>query len=601
MYRCAKFLRAILMHLPLGVSLVFGKMIGFILYYNGKKRRTAFKNIKLAFPDLSNKELHRILRKSFKNFGLSVVESLIAPRIFQYVTLERQSDNAQKGEILVGIHSGSWELYNCFLANQFPYAIFAQEQRKKNLDVFLNELRLKRNLGVCFSLKEVVRHLRANFAIGLVADHGAEKDAYLVEFFSHLVPTPKGAPYLAKKFHKKIYPCFGHRKKNFSHTLTIGSPIDVQGLSDEAVLRNLNVFYEDKLRTYPQEYLWYYKRFKRKRDLHIVVLSDGKIGHLKQSQALLAFFSKTNYQVKSKTIEVRYRHKVTKVFSEVCAALTGKGCLGCGKCLRVLVQRDTHRALEASYADIVISTGSYVAPINRVFASSIGAKAVVILRPNIPFQKFDLVILPEHDRTLAPNVVNIKGALFYPRSLEDKVKACRDFFGLSAERKISVFLGGTFSDEKEFQESTKAFISKLKEFSLKSNYKILMSTSRRTSPHIERLIEQTLEGFKNCEAIVYANRANYNFVFDGFVSLSDMVFISSESISMISEVLSLKKPCVCVSLERLDGKYNVFLDSIKNDVSILRRPYDIDLIEPKESGMFDENKKRVTKAIQALL
>ena len=40
--------------------------------------------------------------------------------------------------------------------------------------------------------------------IGMVLDHGVEEDALVVDFFSHLVPTPKGGVYLGKKFNKKV-------------------------------------------------------------------------------------------------------------------------------------------------------------------------------------------------------------------------------------------------------------------------------------------------------------------------------------------------------------------------------------------------------------
>ncbi len=51
--------------------------------------------------------------------------------------------------------------------------------------------------------------------VGVVIDQGAEVDALEIPFFSHLVPTPKGAVYLARKFNKKIYTSFCLRQNNF--------------------------------------------------------------------------------------------------------------------------------------------------------------------------------------------------------------------------------------------------------------------------------------------------------------------------------------------------------------------------------------------------
>jgi len=195
----------------------------------------------------------------------------------------------------------------------------------------------------------------------------------------------------------------------------------------------------------------------------------------------------------------------------------------------------------------------------------------------------------------------IKGALFYPDGLEEKVKNCRKFFSLSKDKKASFFLGGPISERGEFGVNLKFFIPKLKEFSLKEGYKILISTSRRTPPEVESYLEKELKGFANLEALVIANKNNYDFVFEGFGGLADVVFVSSESISMVSEIASLQKPCVCVFLEPEDDKRKVFLRSMKEEISFLRRPYNISSIKLKTSLIFDKNKELVKKALEELL
>ncbi|MDD5195963.1 MAG: hypothetical protein PHQ96_09905, partial [Candidatus Omnitrophica bacterium] len=175
MYKVAKLIRHILLRLPLVCAVLLGWLVGLILYCNPKKRRTAFKNIKLAFPSMPAGRLHGILRKSFTDFGLSIMESFIASRIYSRVKLILpKAGIEQGGGILVGIHEGSWELYNWLLAHHFNYAIFAREQSHKGLDVFLNEVRKEENLKVSFSFKEIVKYLRNGYMVGLGVDHGAE-------------------------------------------------------------------------------------------------------------------------------------------------------------------------------------------------------------------------------------------------------------------------------------------------------------------------------------------------------------------------------------------------------------------------------------------
>ena len=602
MYHVLYILRKVLKRAPLFVSLSLGKLIGLILYLNKKKRRISFQNIKIAFPEKSDSQIKSIIKKSLLNFGTSLVETLIAPRLSQYLSLKGYGNISKEGGILVGIHFGSWELYQFYLAKLTPTSIFVQEQKHKSLDKFLNEVRNEEKLHTTSSLKDTIKFLKGNFQVGLVVDHGAEDNAMLVEFFSQLVPTPKGAVFIAKKFNKKIYPCYGYREKGFKHTMEVAKPIDPQTASEEEILKTLNSFYENVIKNHPENYLWYYKRFKRKKNRDVLILSDAKPGHLKQSEALLSYLKEEGYfKIRSKTIKVEYKNKFTRMFADACAYTAGNYCTGCGQCLRWLLKDKTLKELKGNFADIVISTGSTTAPINKIYASYLGTKSAVILKPNLPLKKFDLAIIPEHDRISNPQGVTIKGALVYPKNIDKKMTECKKFFNLSNEKKIAFILGGALKNEKEFMENLKLFIAQLKDFAIKNNYRLLASTSRRTQAQAEELIEKELGGFKNTEAIVYANRANYDFVFEGFIGLSEFVFLTSESISMISEVFALRKPCACVLLESHYGKHEVFLNSLKEEATLLEKPYHIEKISTESSNLFEKNQKVIKEAVRKLL
>ena len=601
MYYLAKLMRKALLKLPLGISLFVARVIGLFFYLSGRKRNVAFRNIKAAFPEKTNRQVHSILRKSFNHFGLTVIEQLIVSRIYDNVTLKEKENKYPGGGIFVGIHAGNWGLAMSYWAHRYKFAVFAQQQKHRGLDKFLNELRQEERIKVCFTLKALIKCVRQDYMIGVAVDHGAEADALEIEFFSHLVPTPKGAVYLARKFNKKIYVSFCQRRKNFSHLLEISKPIDVEGRETREVLTEVNKIYEELLKKYPWEYFWYYKRFKHKVNRDILILSDGKPGHLKQAKALLSLLSEESLPIRSKIIEVKYKNWFGRVFADAAAFFAGRNCLSCGACLIQLVDKRTWQEMDRTYADIVISAGSVVAPVNKLFSSYLGAKSVTVLRPNIPLRKFDLAIIPEHDRIQDDNAAMIKGALFYPDNLEGKAKDCREFFNLSKDKKISFFLGGPILEREEFAENLKLFISKLKEFSLKEGYKILISTSRRTPQEVEKYLEKELKDFANLEALVIANQNNYDFVFEGFGGLADIVFVSSESISMVSEIASLQKPCVCIFLEPEDDKRKVFLRSMKDEISFLRKPYNISSIKLKTSLIFDKNKEVVKKALGKLL
>jgi len=588
--------------MPLPAVLILAKTIGISLYFNKRRRMVAFRNIKAAFPEKSRAEIYSILRKSYVNFGVTVIENLIAFKIHKYIKLEEQQHAYPGGGIFVGIHAGNWEIAVSFWAQRHNFAIFVREQKHKGLDKFLNELRREGKIKVCFTVKELIKCLRQNYMVGVVIDHGAGSESIEAEFFSHLVPTPKGAVYLAKKFNKKIYTSFCIRQKGFFHILEIGKAIDPEGREDKDVLNQLNKVYEDYLRKYPWESLWYYKRFKYKKNRDVLILSDGKEGHLKQSKALLDILSQQGYKIRSKIIEVKYKDRFRRLLADVLAFFTGRNWFGARRWLTFLLDRKTCCELDNTYADIVISTGSQMASVNKLFSAYIGSKSAVILKPNIPLDKFDLAIIPEHDRKYDNNATMIKGALFCPgNDLEQKAKKCRDFFNLSDGKKIVVFLGGPLKDDYDFVNSLKIFISRLKDFSLTNGYKILFSTSRRTPKEAELILQTELENFKNTEALVTVNQGNYDFVFEGFSYLADTIFVSSDSISMLSETISLCKPCLCYFLEESSNKHKVFLNSLKDEVVFLKPPYSMEFMKPKISTVFHKNKKIIEEAIGKLL
>lgn len=76
----------------------------------------------------------------------------------------------------------------------------------------------------------------------------------------------------------------------------------------------------------PQEYLWTHKIWKYGKERNILILNDGKVGHLRQAQAVAktvsAYLKGKNIDSNLvDTIEVKFRNNFAKT------ALTLSGCL----------------------------------------------------------------------------------------------------------------------------------------------------------------------------------------------------------------------------------------------------------------------------------
>jgi len=603
-YKTLKALAWVFDRLPLSWVYAFGRFLGLLFFLSPGRRRAALRNIKLAFPQKSESEYSRIFFESTRNMGLNIVEILASRRLMSRISINGLENIPPEGAVIVSIHSGNWELGNCAIASRLPLATLVKEQKIRGLDAFLNEFRRSLKVKVCFSLKAMVRQFRAGASIALMADHGAEDNAVFVNFFSHSVPTPGGAVYLASHFKRQICPVYIERQPDNSHMVVIAPAIDPLGREPQDVLKEINAFYENYVREHPGEYFWGFKRFKRKRDREVVVLNDSRLGHLKQSLALVELVKEIAGQgfVRLTTVDIRYRLGVARFLSELCALLSGRNCFSCGRCLKVLLEKRSWDQLKSCPADIVVSAGNYLAPVNRVFAYYAGARAVTVLRPNLPPALFDLCVIPAHDRVYhEDNTVVINGALTYPCDTSQKEARCREEFKLDGGPKVSLFLGGSVRDENEFLRNLEIFLPALGGFCRDKGFQILISTSRRTSPRIEEMLERFLKQLDIPCAAVFANRVNYDFVFEGFVGLSQAVFVSGESISMISEVMALKKPCVCLVLETHADKHNVFIQSAESEGAVLRPPYDFSQLELKVSSMYQRNKTKLISAVRRIV
>jgi mitochondrial fission protein ELM1 len=79
------------------------------------------------------------------------------------------------------------------------------------------------------------------------------------------------------------------------------------------------------------------------------------------------------------------------------------------------------------------------------------------------------------------------------------------------------------------------------------NADILLTTSRRTPPGVEQIILKELKNFERCGLCIIANQRNIPEAVGGILGLSDLVIVSGESISMVSEALSSGKNTIVFS------------------------------------------------------
>ncbi len=612
-YYLIKAVSFVIVLLPLGFALWIGRMIGTIGYYSGfKGKRIAYNNLRIAFCGTkTDQEIRQILKQCYEHFGQNIIElgrlPLTGKTGYQkIVRLEgkehiEQAMGRGKGVIFLAIHSGNWELSSLVGSMiGYPYNLIAHVQKRTPLLAkLLMAYRVAAGAKIISTgaqTREIIHRLKANEIITLVVDQGG-KDGQLVEFFGRQAAMSTGAIRLALKYGASICLVDISRQENGQHRLVVDEPLELIETGHEVDDLNANLAmivksFEDKISKHPQEYLWFYKIWKYSNTINILILDDGRTGHLRQSQALASLVADA-LRVKGKTVQqkiavVQFRSTLTK---RLCALTSFLGQwipgLRSAGWLRLLLTKESFKQLTSIKADYLISCGAAVAGAHFLSVPWQTAKSMVILKPGLlPFERFDLVVLPQHD---LPRRVHPKARVAVTRTalnLVDTQYLARQSQLLlsryshlknSYRTKIGVMIGGDTKNIEFTESAIKIVIHQLKEVALQLNADILLTTSRRTPENIEQLIWREFKKFERCALLISATHSNVPEAIGGILGLCDYLVVSGESISMVSEaVASGKKTIVFVmgrtSTDGKGNKYEQFVDKLNEQGYLMACP-----------------------------
>ncbi|MDD5595245.1 MAG: ELM1/GtrOC1 family putative glycosyltransferase [Candidatus Omnitrophica bacterium] len=586
-YFAFKFSAWVFCRLPIGFALFLGRGLGRAMYIlDLKHRAVAYANIKKALGDkLSQQELKRITKKFYLNFGQNIIEVFHIPLfnkgyMDKYIEVEGREYLAQafskgRGVILLGVHAGSWELSNIIWANLgFTFNLLIREQKMPRLNQLINDYRQEKGCKLIErkNTRQLIEALKNNEAVGMTADQGGVSGK-LVKFFGKSASMPTGAIKLALRYGAVILPGYYVRIRGAKRKIIIEPPFELELTNDkEADMRNnlerLMLIFEKNIRKYPQEYLWTYKIWKYGKDREVLILNDGKAGHLRQSQAVAKiireYCAQSAIDCRINTVDVEIKNKIAlAALSLFSGRYNFQGCLGC---LKKFLSPQSYLALISLRPDLVVSCGSGLAPVNYLVSRENLAKSAVILRPGLlGTKRFDLVIMPEHDHPAKrKNICVTEGALNlidqgYLKEQAAQLIKSTEYRVPSTGAYIGLLIGG---DSKKFhleKNEMLQVIKQLKNTAEELKMDLLISTSRRTSKDIENLLKDEFKNDARCKLLIIANEKNYSSVVGGILGLSWLVVTSPESISMISEAVNSQKYVLVFNAPGLSVKHQQFL------------------------------------------
>lgn len=582
-YIAVRLLNKIFNFIPISGSLWLGRRMGSIAFFFNKKRRViAYANLKAAFAmERTPRELGILTKKAYQNLVQTVMEILnltkvdkgYAKRYVEIVNINRihNASTSGRGTILLTGHFGDWELSSLVSAViGYPILVLVREQKMARVNELLNKLRESKGCRVIrkgISMKNIIKALYEKNIVGILSDQDAGKNGVFVDFFGRPTSCHSGPMEMAKRTDSIILPNFIVRVKGPYHKVFLEEYIDFRDskVGDDVKdgLQRFAKLLESYIRRYPDQWLWLHKRWKSTPVRTVLILDDGRKGHLNQSLRIAKEIQNSRvsqgYKIddtKIVMVSVKFKNNFFRTILSACAAFAGWRCQGCMRCMKLCLDKDSYETLMKTYSEFVVSCGSSLAGVNVFMSKENNAKNIIVMRPGaLSFKKFSLLIIPRHDRPLrADNVLETVLApnLIDSESLErDGDRLSKEFFSIEKDEKfIGVLIGGDNPELSLTEELADKAVASLLKFCEQHDAKLLVTTSRRTAGGVETVLKERLGDNPYCRLLIIANEKNIDAAVGGILSLSKIVVVSGESISMVSEAVSSGKKTVVFRLEK---------------------------------------------------
>jgi KDO2-lipid IV(A) lauroyltransferase len=264
-----------------GLALRAGTALGLFWFHILRFRRReveAALERALGLPEPQRRDL---ARANFVHYGRLVLEFLRLPNVVRdgttgLVTFHGREHLDQalaggKGVLLLGGHIGNYDLLAVAVALQgYPLTIVSKSLRNKAVEKVWMSQRAASGLHIALhrnTLREIVKALRHNGAVGFVIDQHARTDAVVVDFFDRPAATLRSLATIAERTGAPVVPIVAIRQEDGSHEVTIGPPVplEVVGDADANARHNTQRFtaiLEAEIRRHPDQWTWMHRRWK---------------------------------------------------------------------------------------------------------------------------------------------------------------------------------------------------------------------------------------------------------------------------------------------------------------------------------------------------
>jgi len=286
--------------LPRKPARYVGRTVARVAYlFAGKLRRTAYRNLSLAFPNLDPKRRTAIVKDVFRNLGDMLGEFSqfikLTPETISNLVVYDGFENYQKaadkgrGVLFLTGHFGNWEL--CALAhglygNRLNFLMRPIDNPLLDrLVARYRSLSGNRTINKNKAVKPVMNALGAAEAVGFLIDVNTLPDqGVFCDFFGIPACSTSGLAVFALRTGAPVVPGFLLWDEELGkYRLRFDPEIEIERTGDfkEEVALNTARFthvIEDYARRYPEQWLWIHRRWKTRPEGELDLYSESVQG-----------------------------------------------------------------------------------------------------------------------------------------------------------------------------------------------------------------------------------------------------------------------------------------------------------------------------------
>lgn len=263
---------------PFAIRSSLGWSLGYIVgLLPIRERRFTLLQLKAFLPAVSAARLTPLV---FANAGRTILESLrLKPVLTEsllhnikcpaWSSVESWLKN-DRPIVALTAHTGNWDLLAAYvIARGIPLTTIGREARNPSAQAVLRSIREGYGIETIWrsdkkGLKRLMSCLKERRVIAALIDQDTRVDSVMVPFFGTPAKTPVSLISLGKKYNARFVSAFLFRTGYQAFEVHVEEFPD--SLNEEQLLTEYNSRLESLIRKYPDQWVWFHKRWRTRYD-----------------------------------------------------------------------------------------------------------------------------------------------------------------------------------------------------------------------------------------------------------------------------------------------------------------------------------------------